>query len=183
MEECQTNFELCLSGESTLQLDKVFVQTSPIVIDHVTFMVTRAEPYTPFEKLLLPFDNETWYTVVVTFLAGYFAIFIIYRFPRKVQEIFFGEKNDQPSLGLTRTFFGDGLTREPTKHFARIIFMIFTWYCLIIRTAYQGKMFDFLHSNTEKSTPETMEQLIKMQIPIYSNWDNKKLTKGVEDYL
>jgi hypothetical protein len=177
------NYDMCLSGESTELKGTNYIQTTPIVIDHVTFMITKGEQYTPFEKLLLPFDLETWIYVIVAFIGGYSSVFIIQRFSKAVQNLFFGEKNNEPSLALTRTFFGDGLTQEPVKNFPRILFMTFTIYCLIMRTAYQGKMFDFLHSNTEKWTPQTMFDLIKYQVTVFKNWDNMKLGRGVEDHL
>lgn len=180
---CSSEYEMCLSGESTELVGTRFVQTSPLVVDHVTFMTTRGDQYTPFEKLLLPFDLETWIYVIIAFIGGYFSIFIIYLFPKFIQDLFFGKNNKEPTLSLTRTFFGDGLTREPTENFPRIIFMSFTLYCLLIRTAYQSKMFDFLHSETEKWTPDTMEDLVKHQIKIVKNMDNMKLGYGVEDHL
>lgn len=67
---------------------------------------------------------------------------------------------------LAQIFFGIGLIRTPRRNFARFIFMAFTLYCLVIRNAYQGKMFEFLHSNAEKSTPKTIKELIDTQTPI-----------------
>jgi hypothetical protein len=141
-------------------------KTPPISYGHLTFLVSHGQQYTPFEKLFLPFDLFTWIMIIITFFIGYFTILIIYQFPQNVQNFVFGRNNRQPSLSLTQIFFGIGLIRTPGRNFARFIFISFTLYCLIIRTAYQGKMFEFLHSNAEKPVPKTMQELIDQQTPV-----------------
>jgi hypothetical protein len=142
------------------------ITTPPIKYDYFTFMVSRGVQYTPFEKLLLPFDLPTWIMVIITFAIGFLTILILYQCPRNVQQFVFGTYNEFPSLSLTQIFFGIGLIRTPNRNFARYLFMIFSMYCLVIRTAYQGKMFDFLHSNAEKPTPNSRDGLIQQKIPV-----------------
>jgi hypothetical protein len=141
-------------------------QTFPLHYGHMTFAVSHGPTHTPFEKLLLPFDEATWSMVIITFIIGFLSIIIIYRLPKYVQNFVFGINNRDPALALTQIFFGIGFVRTPNRNFARFLFMSFTLYCLIIRTAYQGKMFDFLQSNAEKWTPETIQDLIDKKIPI-----------------
>jgi hypothetical protein len=154
------------TGYQTNDLELEPVLTIPMGYEYSTFLVSRGEQYSAFEKLMMPFDLETWVIVIVIFLIGYFTIFIIYQFFSSYKKIIFGENINDPSMSLTQVFFGIGLLRTPGKTFARVIFMIFTLYCLIIRTAYQGKMFDFLHSNAEKKVPETLQDLIDQQTPV-----------------
>jgi hypothetical protein len=163
---CAYDDAICMSnGKVTGHTS--YLSTLPLSTDHITFIVTRGSEYTPFEKLLLPFDLETWIMVIITFIIGYLTILIIYQCPQYVQDFVFGSSIRDPSMSLAQIFFGIGLIQTPSRNFARFLFMMFTLYCLIIRTAYQGKMFDFLHSKAEKSTPETMQDLIRHQIPIY----------------
>jgi hypothetical protein len=145
------------------------IQTSS---EYMTFTVPRGSQYTPFEKLLLPFDLATWIMILITFFIAYLTILIIYLCPIFVQKFVFGRDNRDPSLCLAQIFFGIGLIQTPGRNFARFLFVSFSIYCLIIRTAYQGKMFDFLHSKAEKPTLETMQDLIDHQIPVYYVKDN-----------
>lgn len=161
--------EICVFGYYKVSIEGDLYnisRTPPLHYDADTFVVSRGEQFTPLEKLLLPFDNETWILIILTFIIGYFTILIIYQFPRYVQQFVFGTFNQNPSLSLAQIFFGIGLIRTPGRNFARFIFMAFTLYCLVIRNAYQGKMFEFLHSNAEKSTPKTIKELIDTQTPI-----------------
>jgi hypothetical protein len=150
-------------------------QTSDVINDMIfntycyeyfTFVISRGENFTPFEKLILPFDLPTWIMVILTFIIGYLTILILYQFPRYVQQFVFGTFNKDPSITLAQIFFGIGVVQTPNRTFARFFFIAFSLYCLVIRTAYQGKMFDFLHSYDEKRVPENLHELIAQKIPV-----------------
>jgi hypothetical protein len=177
---------------SSLYHDRTFVETYPVYYAQNAFIVTKGLSYSPMEKLILPFDLETWMMIFLTFVVGYFTIFVIYRFKRNVRNFVFGTFMNNPSLTMTSIFFGIGMNRVPTRNFARYIFMAFTLYCLVIRTAYQGKMFEFLHIDIKKPTATSVEDLINMKIPVlrfndsqwiqYIAYEDRKLTIKVLDY-
>lgn len=145
---------------------KFYNPTSPLYYSTSKFFVTRGLPYSSFERLILPFDSPTWLLIIITFLITFFTIFIVYKFPKTVQNLVFGANINHPSLSATQIFFGIGLVKMPGKSFARILFMIFTLYCLIIRNAYQGKMFEFLYADIRHPTASTISEIINLKIPI-----------------
>jgi hypothetical protein len=51
----------------------------------LTFMITPGESYSNFEKLYLPFDNETWKYLIITFGLTFSIIFIINHLSSEVQ--------------------------------------------------------------------------------------------------
>jgi hypothetical protein len=105
----------------------------------ITFMITPGEPYTNFEKLYLPFDDETWKYLIITYVSVFSLIVIINRFNRKIQDFFYGQNVTSPAFNVVSIFFGIGQIKLPSGNFARITLMTFIYFCLIIRTAYQGK--------------------------------------------
>jgi hypothetical protein len=145
-----------------------YTKTYPVYYSQYGYTITKGLSYTPMEKLLLPFDLETWIMIIITFAIGFLTIFIIYRCNRFVQRFVFGTFIRDPSLNLTSIFFGIGVTRLPGRNFARYLFMIFTLYCLIIRTAYQGKMFEFLNTDVKRPTAKVEQNLIDWKIPVLS---------------
>jgi hypothetical protein len=142
----------------------------PIFRDSLTFIVPRGSEYTPFEKLLLPFDLTTWIMMIITFIIGYVTILIIFQCSRYFQSFRRWRDKLCTPISLLQIIFGIRVLRTPTRSYARFLFISFSLYCLMIRTAYLLKMFDLLHRKIEKpalETIETIEDLIKYQIPVY----------------
>lgn len=152
------------------------METYPVYYAEYSFIVTKGLSYSPMEKLFLPFDLETWIMIMITFAIGFFTIFIIYRLKRVVQRFVFGTFIRDPSFNLTSIFFGISVTRLPGRNFARFLFMLFTLYCLIVRSAYQGKMFEFLKVDVKKPTANSVDDLVDMKIPIIQITDFREGT-------
>lgn len=141
---------------------------TPSVYHHsLTFLILRGKEFTPLMKMILPFDSITWLWVFLTFFIGISTIVIINRLPKFVQQFVFGTFNRNPSLCMAQIFFGIGLLRTPGRNFARFLFMVFTLYCIVIRTAYQSKMFDFLMYDDRQPTLETVQEVIKSNVTVY----------------
>lgn len=143
-----------------------FTATSYFFIDHVSFYVTKGFFYTSFEKFILPFDLATWMCILLSVVASFLTIFFVYLLPLNFQKRVFGDYHKNASLNLTQIFFGIGVVHIPKRDIARFLFMMLTIYCLIIRSAYQSKMYEFIYEDVRKPTAKTIEDLIRMKIPI-----------------
>jgi hypothetical protein len=129
--------------------------------------VPPGELFSPYEKLVLPFDEATWFLIILVFVAAFTTIFVAYFMSQSYREIIFGENVDTPSINVTAHFFGISQNLLPSKYFARVIVMIFILYSLIIRTAYQGKMFEFLQRDMRKSQVKTVDELIEKKFAFH----------------
>ncbi|CAG9811075.1 unnamed protein product [Chironomus riparius] len=129
--------------------------------------------YTSFEKVLLPFDFETWICLTIAMFSAVVAICIINRFPLMVKNIFYGSKVQSPMLNVVRGFFGIGQTILPKKNFARLILLSFILWCLVIRTAYQGKLFEFTTTAIRKPEMRTLEELKDKNFSLYMPDENE----------
>lgn len=139
----------------------------PLNFERMIFRVTRGSTFSPMEKLIKPFDFPTWTLSFVTFVVGFFVIFLISQLPKIIQDFVFGESVQFPSYNLVQIFFGIGLTILPDRNFSRFIFLMFTILCLVLRTAYQGKMYDFLQYNIRHTHAESIQEIIDREIPVY----------------
>ena len=115
--------------------------------------------YTSFEKISLPFDRETWIGLLITFISGTITIFIINRFSEKLRIIFYGNSRHASIFDIFRTFFGIPENISPNGNFARIILISFVLWCLVVRTAYQGKLFEFTTTAVRKPEMRSLEEL------------------------
>lgn len=133
---------------------------SAFIPSEYPFYVTPGDLYSSYEKLLLPFDDTTWYYILTVFFVAFFVIFIVNLMPRKFSKYLFGSNVTTPALNVVEAFFGFGQTQEPIEISARIILVYFAFFCLVIRTAYQGVSFDFLTSEMRKKPIESIEKLV-----------------------
>jgi hypothetical protein len=132
-----------------------------------TMMITRGEPFGPWEKLLLPFDRTTWWMLVTTFSIAFSVILLVNRAPKKLQIVIYGRAVTTPAYNVVGTFFGVSQSRLPQTNFPRMVLMFFILFCLVIRTAYQGVFFELMATEMRKPVPTTVEGLIDENYTIY----------------
>lgn len=155
--------QLMMFSKLNCHLTTTFIESNQIII------TTPGELYTPYEKLWLPFDDVTWMLLILTFFIATSTILIIYRVQKIVQEKFFGENVKTPMLNLVSTFFGISQNKLPLSHIPRFMLIFYIFFCLIFRTCYQSKLFEFMTSEPRRSPPKTMKDLYDKRFVLY--WD------------
>lgn len=112
--------------------------------DVFTFTIPQPEFYSPLEKVFLPFDTYTWilFLAVNTFAAV--VVGVLSFAPKQVREFCYGRGVNTPIFNMVKIFFGIGQTVLPGRNFARFILVLYIFFCLIFRTVYQGKHYEFL---------------------------------------
>lgn len=120
-----------------------------------------------FEKLLMPFDYTTWSLVLLTFLLAFAAIFVTKFVTNRTRNCIFGSSKPIPFLDIGIIFFGISQVQLPRKTFARFLIMVFVLYSLIIRTAWQGKTFEFLQKEVRKVEVQSIDEMIGKNFTFY----------------
>jgi hypothetical protein len=103
-------------------------------------ILSPPQAYTSYEKMILPFDTQSWGGILITFGVGFFVIVLSRLKFQNFHNLLVGENVKTPSLNLIMIFFGNGMTKLPENNFARIVLAVFIYFCLIIRTGYQGEI-------------------------------------------
>ena len=124
-------------------------------------LVTPADRYTPYEKLFLPFDFTTWLLLVATFAITFLTIFVINHLPKSAREFVYGREICTPTLNVISIFFGISQARLPSENFSRSILILFVFFCLIFRTCFQSKSFEFLTSEPRRPPPRSVNDLLE----------------------
>ncbi|CRK91822.1 CLUMA_CG005447, isoform A [Clunio marinus] len=143
--------------------------TQAIHYELIRIIVPPRESYTSFEKLLLAFDKPVWNLIIITFALAFMAIIILRFCPRFIREFVIGRNVKEPALNVLIAFFGVGQTILPRRNFARFLLIMFILYSLIIRTAYQGKSFEFLQKDMKRKGVQTVKDLFDKNYTIYTN--------------
>lgn len=143
------SFETSALSTAVFYRHYVFVFTA----DEHTLIFSTGEPYSPLEKLIIPFDFEVWIALTVTFAVGFSTVIILMKTRCSVwQKFVFGSNVRTPVLNIIIAFFGQGQNILPTRNFSRYLLMIFILFCLIIRTGYQGVQFEMIYMVRYKKT-------------------------------
>ena len=157
-----------LSGFINLQPNLLPIHTTSTFTSFtLQFLTTPGVLYTSYEKLLMPFDKTTWFLLIITFCISFVVIIITKLLPRAFQTVIIGSNIKSPGLNVISIFFGIAQIRVPNSEFSRFLFILFIFFCLIIRTAYQGLLFELMTSDKHKPTPKTIHQLIDMDYKVY----------------
>lgn len=146
---------------------KDIVYTRPTFSEDLFFAVPPGEKYNGFEKLCLPFDDETWLWIAITFSSAFVTIFVLKFVKKSIADFVIGAGNTTPVLNVIRAFFGISQIASPEGNFARFLLMMLILFSLIIRTAYQGVMFDFLQKDMRKPGAMDIEEIIDNNFTIY----------------
>ena len=136
---------------------------------------TPAEKYTPYEMFFLPFDLETWIFLAATFLSTFLTIVTVNRLSKSAQNLVYGTKVETPIWNVVSIFFGISQTKLPNKNFPRFILIMFIYFCLIFRTCFQSKFFEFMTSEPRQPPPKILEDVFERNYKIVA-------TAGFNDY-
>jgi hypothetical protein len=92
---------------------------------------------------------------------------------KKIRNLVIGENVNTPSLNVAAHFFGLGQIEIPQRNFARFLVMMFILYCLIIRTTWQSKMFEFMQKEMRKPEVKTIKEANETYGKNYNLYNNE----------
>ncbi|KAL7013177.1 hypothetical protein ACKWTF_015235 [Chironomus riparius] len=136
----------------------------PIYPYEYIIVTTPSEYYTNYEKLLLPFDVTTWILIIIAFLTSFLMI--------SLMEIFHKLSNlrslHSSFVNVIQVIFGNSVKRPPRKVLQRVVMILFIFLCLIFRTCYQNKLFEFITDEMRKPPPRDLDDLFARSYNIVS---------------
>lgn len=123
--------------------------------------------FSAFTKLFRPFRDVVWILILMTFVIGFIVIFVIRFQSEIVKDFVFGIKNTTPFLNMFNIFFGGSMDLVPSRTFARFLLTTFVIFCFVIRTLYQGALFQFLQTADRAKEAQTIDELIERNFMFY----------------
>jgi hypothetical protein len=98
---------------------------------------------------------------------AFVAVFVVSRMRACVRHAVFGRGVATPSLNILRAFFGISFFQMPEENSARMVLIFFLYFCLVIRTAYQGVFFEIMTTDPRKASPKTIDDLCDMNFTVH----------------
>jgi len=161
--------------------DLTFHFTASFMEVRDVILATPGDLYSPYEKLWLPFDDLTWKFLFATFFVAFLIIFLINLLSKRIREIVYGVNIHNPALNVMSAFFGISQYKVPKKYFSRCLFIIFVFFCLIFRTCYQSKLFEFMTSEPRYPPPKSIHDLKDRNYIMHTHLGFKLVNKIIAD--
>lgn len=147
--------------------DSLILYSHPLAYRSIYFSIPVGIKYTGFEKLILPFDDDVWILILLTFFCAFCTIFFSRFLKVKIRNFIIGQYIHTLTLNVCMIVVGISQNTLPGRNFARFLTMVFILYCLIMRTAWQGKMFEFLQKDMRKPEVKSIEEMIEKNFTFY----------------
>ncbi|KAG5683284.1 hypothetical protein PVAND_012573 [Polypedilum vanderplanki] len=169
--------------QSVMHDENKAIDASIIDTIDIIFIITPGELYTIYEKLFFPFDELTWILLSLTFIVSFCVILILKFFKKIFRNLFYGNETTTPTLNIVSIFFGISLTIIPTRNIPRFKMILFVGFCLIFRTCYQSKLFEFMTSEMRRPEIQTIDELFEKNYTVYSDDMQRRTLESIENWL
>ena len=157
-----------------MEVVRHYVVSDPILSSSDVFIVPPGESFTSWEKLFLPFDDATWMWLGITFAIAFLVIiFIKLTRSTSMYDFVIGSNVATPYLNVIGIFMGIGQIRLPQRNISRFLFMVFVLFCLIMRTAYQGKYFEFITTDVRRRPVTEIAELKERNFTMFTDRSNR----------
>ena len=125
-----------------------FKLSFPFLFNYMEILIPPGEHFSQLEKILMPFDFETWIAIISTLFLALVLSEIINQASNKVRNLMLDIKS--PTFELISTFFSGRQSKRPKRNFARFCLMLFIVWSLIIRICYQSLLYKNLQGDIRK---------------------------------
>lgn len=156
-------------GNYFLKLNRLRYLDSSVTYDSfpLVFVIPPGAELSAIRKLLQPFEMVVWILMFATFVAALVTILLINLKPTKVRDFVYGTGVNHPVMNILIVIFGSSQQKLPKRNFARFILMMFTLFCLVQRSIYQGSLYIFLQSNIEAREIHSLDEMAENDFEFY----------------
>ena len=173
-------------GNLNLKVDRTEIMdySHGYTLETLVFMIPKGRPMSPFHKLLRPFDNFVWISIFIVMLISMIVIAFLSLMPRKLRRFVYGDRVTTPFMNLLIAMYGGAQTILPKYNFARSLLMMFLLFCLVLRSLYQGALFQYLQASDNEPEVQSIEEMAArgftfFTIPSYDDMlKNNSLTRN-----
>lgn len=157
-------------GSLSLQYDRTLVLTESIsfLSVPVVFVIPPAEDLSAFKKLAKPFSALVWGLLLTTFAIGFVFIVFLKTISLKAYTFIVGKNVKYPILNMMIALVGNSQQKLPKLNFARFLLANFLLFCLVTRSAYQGRLYNILQMNLHEKEMTTIRDMIESSMDFYA---------------
>ena len=170
----KANLTIGLFGTNTYRGYDTLTNTIAYFMVKVVFGVPRGRQVSNLEKLFLPFRYLIWSSIVFCFGSGFLLVLGLQLFRyhnerrgREVRRFVVGRRNPHPLLTMLNVWLGNSVHKLPGRNFPRFLLMMWVLLAFVLRSAYQGALFDILRLKKSIAPVDTLEKMVEAKYQIY----------------
>lgn len=149
--------------------------SSPLIM-----IIPPGKPFTSLENLMKPFKMLMWLTVICISIIAFTVIVILkWKFNETFTNFVLGSNNKHPFLNVLSVLLGVSLHRTPNRNFARTLLCMFMLFCLVIRSSYQGALFEILKADNRENMVDTLDEMLAQNFDFYLSRSLSPLISGI----
>lgn len=104
---------------------------------------------------------------MAVFVISFFVVFLLKYQPSTVRNFVYGNDIKTPCLNIANIFFGGSLHKLPVRNFARTLIGLFMIYSLVIRSSYQGALFNFMKGDFREEPVNDLKTMVEQDFTFY----------------
>lgn len=135
------------------------------------FVISPGDKLSEFEKLLRPFQSSVWILFLAVLAFAVAVVLILSFLSTNVRAFVYGRGVGNPLVNLLIAVFGGTQPKLPRRNFPRVLLMNFLIFCLVMRNAYQGALFQYLQADKSHETVNTIDDLVEQKYEFYLHRD------------
>lgn len=149
-------FDLIMSLFSVNYYRNIFLTpTKPYYVDKMIVIIPADRLLDSFLKIFFVFNYKLWLTLFVVFGLASFVIKLLQSKVSALDEI------RAPVMSLFVAIIGGSERNLPRKDFPRILVATFLLFCMVVRTVYQGGLFNMLKQDIRINEIKTLQDINK----------------------
>lgn len=133
------------------------------------FAIPPGERYTSLEKLFFPFGRNAWLCICGLLMFAVVILFVIKFTSKKTRNFIVGNSNQMPFFNMVVVGLGGSIHihEMPMQNFARTMLLFWLLATLVLRNAYQGKLYDNLRRTQRKMPFFRLDDLFRSNLKLY----------------
>lgn len=147
--------------------EKKYSISFPYYYASFVFAIPPGKPYSPLKILFFPFKYIIWSCLSTIFLFTVLIVVALKFSAYRVRAFVLGPQNDSPVFNMLNICFGGTISYMPSRNFARTILLIWLVMSMILKTAYQSRLYDFMRTQPIMSPKNYRHKIYSSNMKVY----------------
>ncbi|XP_055842652.1 uncharacterized protein LOC129909603 [Episyrphus balteatus] len=129
--------------------------------------VVRTRELSPLDRLAKPFSHQLWMLLAGFLIIGLVFLLILRLLKIEIRQYILGDDNN-PTLNFFAILLGYSMnqTPSPSRNFARYTLLLLLLLTLVIRSAYQGSLYDAIRRDGFVRIPSGYKEIVEWNYKI-----------------